>query len=262
MVKDYLQKRETSRLFGDLAPLVPKVEQMFEGPQTLEAFKANGEEFLTIYRNVCGLRPDEKMLDVGCGIGRKTLPLTRYFNDRAVYEGIDITKAGINWCKEKITQMFPNFRFQWIDVYNKHYNPQGEYGPADYKFPFASQSFGFVMLGSVFTHMLPDEVANYLSEVCRVLTTRGRCLITYFLLNEESSKHIEGGQSTLAFTHMFDRYRTVSRDVPELAVSFNEDWIKELYSQTELKITRIDYGSWCGRSRFLSYQDMILAVKV
>jgi ubiquinone/menaquinone biosynthesis C-methylase UbiE len=93
---------------------------MFDGPQSLEAFKANGEEFLTIYRNVCGLRPDEKMLDVGCGIGRKTLPLARYFDDMAVYEGIDITKAGINRCKDKITPMFPNFGFQWINVDNKH----------------------------------------------------------------------------------------------------------------------------------------------
>ena len=55
---------------------------MFDGPQSLEVFKPNGEEFFTIYiryiqvyTNVYGLRPDEKMLDAGCGIGRKTLPL-------------------------------------------------------------------------------------------------------------------------------------------------------------------------------------------
>jgi hypothetical protein len=53
-VRDYLQKREAARLFGTLAPLVPKVEQMFDGPQSLEVFKANGEEFFTIYTNVCG----------------------------------------------------------------------------------------------------------------------------------------------------------------------------------------------------------------
>jgi hypothetical protein len=74
-VRNYLLNRQgRERLFGDLAPLVPKVGDMFDGPQSLEAFKANGEEFLKIYTEVCGLQPDEKMLDVGCGIGRKTLP--------------------------------------------------------------------------------------------------------------------------------------------------------------------------------------------
>ncbi len=97
-VRDYLSNRShlksKARLFGDLAPLVPTVEQMFDGPQSLEEFKANGEEFLRVYKEICGLQPDEKMLDIGCGIGRKTLPLTQYFNERAVYEGVDITKAG------------------------------------------------------------------------------------------------------------------------------------------------------------------------
>jgi hypothetical protein len=38
---------------------------MFEGPQGLPVFKANGEEFLTIYKDICDLRADEKVLDVG-----------------------------------------------------------------------------------------------------------------------------------------------------------------------------------------------------
>src|SRR5262245_8434014 len=75
-MKKYLTNRRKESLFGILAPLVPDVEAMFDGPPTLEEFKANGEEFLKIYREIAHLRPDEKMLDVGCGIGRKTLPLT------------------------------------------------------------------------------------------------------------------------------------------------------------------------------------------
>src|ERR1019366_6571436 len=99
---------------------------------SLEEFKHNGEEFLKIYRELCGLQPDEKMLDVGCGIGRKTVPLTQYLNKGAVYEGIDITKKGIDWCGQKITPRFPNFHFQLIDVYNKYYNPHGKYKASEY----------------------------------------------------------------------------------------------------------------------------------
>jgi ubiquinone/menaquinone biosynthesis C-methylase UbiE len=255
------QNRYKARLFGEFASLVPSVEEMFDGPQSLDEFKANGEEFLKLYKEICDLRPDEKMLDVGSGIGRKTLPLTQYFNERAVYEGIDITKAGVDWCREKITPRFPNFHFQQIDVYNKHYNPRGTYQPSEYKFPFADESFSFVMLGSVFTHMLPADVENYLSEIHRVLKKGGRCLISYFLLNEESLRLMKGSESTADFKYEFNGYRAVSSDVPEVAIAFDEYWVMELYRKQGLKIVRLDYGSWCARGNYLSYQDLILAVK-
>jgi SAM-dependent methyltransferase len=260
-IRNYIGNRNKERLFGALAPFVPRIEDMFDGPQSLVEFKRNGEEFLKIYKEICGLQPDEKFLDVGSGIGRKTLPLTQYLNQGAVYEGIDITKSGIDWCREKITPRFPNFHFQQIDVYNKYYNPAGKYQPAEYKFPFPDESFSFVMLGSVFTHMLPADLENYLSEIHRVLKKGGRCLITYFLLNEESLRLIEAGRSTLDLKHVFDKYRTMSREAPEQAIAFDEGWIKELYGRQGLKVLRIDYGSWCARESYLSEQDLILGVK-
>jgi len=178
-----------------------------------------------------------------------------------VYEGIDITQSGIDWCREKITPQFPNFHFQQIDVYNNQYNPRGKHQASEYKFPYADESFSFVMLGSVFTHMLPDDLENYLSEIYRVLRRGGRCLITYFLLNAESLRLIETRDSTLDFKYVFDKYRTISREVPEAAIAFDEGRIRDLYRKRGLKVIRLDYGSWCARANFLSYQDLILAVR-
>lgn len=260
--KEIQEDRLRSRLFGSLAPLVPPVACMYDGPPGLAEFKANGEEFLKIYRENCGLRTDERMLDIGCGTGRKTLPLTQYFDDRAVYEGLDITKQGIDWCREKITPRFPNFHFQQIDVYNKLYNPEGTHKAVEYKFPFPDAAFTFVMLGSVFTHMLPDDLENYLSEISRVMAVGGRCLISYFLLNEESLRHVEAGEGTLDLKYVFDNYRVISLEVPEDAIAFDESWVRNLYEKLGLKIVRLDYGSWCGRRNYLSYQDLVLAVKM
>jgi SAM-dependent methyltransferase len=260
-VRSIVANSGRARMFDDLAPLIPPVERMFDGGQSLREFKANGEEFLGIYNEVCDLRPDETMLDVGCGIGRKTWPLTRYFDERAVYEGIDITAAGIEWCRARYTPRYPNFRFQQIDVHNRFYNPDGRFRPAEYRFPFADETFSFVMLGSVFTHMLPADLENYLTEVSRVLTKGGRCLITYFLLNEESTRLIEAGASSLDFRYVVGAYRTISTEVPEYAIAFAEGWIRALYPPRGLEVTRLDHGSWCGRERYLSYQDLILAVK-
>jgi len=260
-IKDYNSRRRKQALFADLAPLVPPLNTMFDGAQDYDAFKSNGEEFFRIYREVCGLRPDERMLDVGSGVGRKTLPLTRYFDERATYEGIDITQAGIDWCRAKITPRFPRFRFRHVNVYNTHYNPRGTVAAEEFRFPFDDRSFTFVVLGSVFTHMLPDDVENYLSEVSRVLVAGGRCLITYFLLNTESLQFIEVGKSALNFKHPFAKYRVVSLRNPEKAIALDEEWIRDVYGKVGLDIVRTDYGSWCKRNAHLTFQDMILAFR-
>jgi SAM-dependent methyltransferase len=253
--------RKKARLFGALAPLVPPVESMFDGPGTLEEFKANGEEFLRIYKDLCGLRRDERMLDVGSGIGRKTLPLTQYLNAGASYEGIDVNAKGVDWCTKTITPRFPNFHFQQIDVRNQLYNPTGTCEPSEYRFPFADQSFTFITLGSVFTHMRPPEVEHYLSEIHRVLG-HGRCLISYFLLNEKSRRLIDAKASALRFANPEEQWATTSPACPEEAIALDEQYVTELYRRIGLRIVRIDYGSWSGRSDYLSYQDLILAERV
>ena len=48
--------------------MVPPVEEMFDGPGSLKEFKANGEEFLNIYKEICQLQRDEKMLVVEFGM--------------------------------------------------------------------------------------------------------------------------------------------------------------------------------------------------
>ena len=241
-----------SKMFGALAPMVPATEDMFDGPGSLEEFKANGEEFLNIYRTIGGLQPEERILDVGSGIGRKTIPLTQYLSRSASYEGIDVNASGVEWCRRTIRSRFPNFNFQWIDVQNRFYNPAGTRQPAEYRFPFADGAFDFVTAGSVFTHMMPGDVEHYLSEIARVLAPRGRCLISYFLLNEDSRRNP-------TFTIVRDGYATVSADVPETAIALEEDFVRSLYARAGLKITRLDYGSWSGGVGSLTYQDLILA---
>lgn len=253
---------QTIRLFGRDARLVPPLEMMHDGPGGYGEFKANGREFFRHYVELCGLRPDERMLDIGCGIGRKTLPLISYLSARGAYEGIDTVQAGIDWCVERYTAAYPNFRFQTIDVFNRYYNPNGRHRASEYRLPFPDEHFDFAAVNSVFTHMLPDDVANYLCEVARVLKTDGRCLASFFLLNDESRGLIDTGQSTLDLRHDVGPARAVSREVPERAVGYDEEHVVRLYEASGLRIKEpIWYGSWCSRREFLSYQDQILAFK-
>ena len=257
-----IQDRYWFARFGRHSHMVPPVALMHDGPQSVKEFKQNGAEFLRYYVELCGLRPDEKILDVGSGIGRKTLPLVDYLNERGSYDGLELVKSGVDWCTEKYTRRYPNFRFHLIDVYNELYNPAGRYKATEYQFPFVDGQFDFVVLNSVFTHMVAEEVEHYLSEIARVLKTGGRCLISFFLLNEESLGLIERGQSTIDLRHEIGPARALSRERPELAIGFDEGFVNGLYERLGLGIKEpIYYGSWCGRAEYLSYQDLIVAFK-
>lgn len=220
-----------------------------------------GEEFFRYFVDIAGLKPQDKVLDVGCGTGRMARPLTRYLKNGS-YDGIDIVAPSIKWCQDIYAHRHPNFRFQFTDVYNKVYNPTGSYPASEYRFPFDASSFDFVFLTSVFTHMLPDDMDNYLCEVARVLKKAGRCLITYFLLTPESSRLIQQKASSIDFRYVLPGCRVKNKDVPEDAVAYDESKIRELYRKYELKISEpIRYGSWCGRKDALTYQDVVVTSK-
>jgi len=223
-------------------------------------FKRAGEKFLQHFIELGGLKQSDRVLDAGCGVGRMAVPLTKYLNGQGIYEGFDIAAKSIDWCKKNITRKYPNFHFQLADIYNKRYNPRGKHTPSQYKFPYGDKSFDFVFLTSVFTHMLPQDIDNYLSEISRVLKPDKKCLVTFFLINEESSKAIEAGKSSLDFKHKANGFRTVCNVTPEKAVAYDEELVRRFCEKHKLDIVEpIHYGCWCGRTSFLSYQDIIIA---
>jgi ubiquinone/menaquinone biosynthesis C-methylase UbiE len=255
-------KRRMHELFGRHASLIPPLELMHDGPVGYGEFKENAEEFFRYYTELCDLKPSDRILDVGSGIGRKTYLLTGYLKREGSYEGLDIVKTGVDWCTERITRKYPRFKFQLIDVCNKVYNPTGTHRASEYRFPFADESFDFVVLGSVFTHMLTKDMGHYLSEVARVLKKGGRCLISYFLLNEKSIGLMRGGKSAIDLHIEVDHCSIADPSAPEAATGYEEEFVLQLYQIYHLQVMRpVHYGSWCGREDFLSYQDLILAFK-
>jgi SAM-dependent methyltransferase len=226
-------------------------------------FEAAGAEFMEYFETLGKLQPSESVLDVGCGVGRMALPLTRFLNADGRYEGFDAAKALVEWCQAEITPRYPRFRFQHVDLHNTFYNPDGTIRPSEFRFPYEDASFDFVFLTSVFTHMLPADVEQYTAEVARVLKVGGRCLVTFFLLNEESRGLIGSGLTQLfTFSTAREVYSPLVSQVPEAAVAYDEGYARELLRRHGLTLTEpIHYGDWCGRLDGLSLQDIVLAVK-
>lgn len=202
-------------LLGRRNSLTPRSKSYIFGGN----YEVVGRRFLDNLVRFGDPKPEERILDIGCGIGRVAVPLTGYLSERGAYEGLDVIPDAIHWCQRNITPGYPNFRFSLADVYNKEHNRKGTVNARDYSFPYEDKSFDFVFLTSVFTHMLPDEVDNYLSEISRVLKPNGRCFVTYFLLNEESVELVREGLSTIPFPHGFGVYRIKEKETPEAAVA-------------------------------------------
>ncbi len=227
-------------------------------------FVKTGEEFKNYFIKLAHLKPTDKILDVGSGIGRMAIPLTSYLSQDGEYKGFDIVSKGVKWCQNNITPKFNNFQFIHSNVYNKTYNPKGVILAKDFKFGFADAYFDFVFLTSVFTHMLPSDVENYLSEISRVLKPGGRCAITFFIVNDESEKLIQSGNSSLDFKFkMEEGCLTPYESFPEAAIAYQENFVLKLFEKYNLKIdSPIHYGHWCKRDQFLTYQDLIIAQKI
>lgn len=191
-----------------------------------------------------------------------TIPLVDFIGENGTYDGFDIVPFGVKWCNKNITSLAKNFNFTLADVYNKECNPKGKFSASEYKFPYEDSRFDFILSTSVFTHMLPDAVENYICESSKKLKKNGLCLITYFLMNEEAISLQKSKKVKLNFNYDCIDYRTIDIDIPEKAVAYDEKYIRKLYEKYGLTIVEpIRYGSWCGRDDYLSYQDIIIATK-
>jgi SAM-dependent methyltransferase len=229
-----------------------------------------------IYRDLFvarGLRPTDRVLDVGCGVGRIALPLADYLAG-GTYDGFDISRPAIDWCRENITPRHPNFRFAHADVYNEFYNPGGRRRARRFRFPHPAAAFDFAFLTSVFTHLLPRDLTHYLTEVARVLRPGGRCVITFFLHNPGTAANIRAGRSAFRLPYRqgkparpvgadpeYGDCLTESAAEVERVVAYDERWVRDTFAACGLTLDAgVQYGNWSGRPEAL-FQDVVAATK-
>jgi SAM-dependent methyltransferase len=206
------------------------------------------------------LRQDDRVLDLGSGNGQKARVLSRYLNEQGSYEGLDIVRDGIEWCRNAYAG-FPNFRFTLAeDLYSSHYNPNGHVRAEKYRLPYRGEDFHLVFCASLFTHLLPHETENYVAEIARVLRPKGRLVLTAFLLNSDSLRTAD--QGSIKFPIECDGYRVANAVDPSWAVAIPEDFLRHAMERCGLRICEVTYGFWAGAPDLLSaLQDCLIAVK-
>jgi SAM-dependent methyltransferase len=184
--------------------------------------------------NMAGLRPDHRVLDIGCGIGRIARYLCGYIGESGSYEGFDVLSECIEWCRENITPAYPNFRFTATPLRNTYYTPDPELpDAASFRFPYDDDSFDFVCANSVFTHLMPDVSQQYLKETARVLRPGGVSCTTWFWYNDEGYSH--------ELTERMQRqssgsYAVLNPDNEDAAVGYPEAVVREMCKTAGLSV--------------------------
>lgn len=205
-------------------------------------FISTGKHFIDLLTKHASLTPDSYVLDIGCGIGRLASALIDVLSEKGKYEGFDIVETGINWCKKNIQKKYSNFNFTHIPAFNKLYNIKATNLSSNLKFPYPNNYFDIAVATSVFTHMLFEELENYVSEIQRTLKPGGRAMLTFFILDKNSQKYMIN--SEINFPISKGKYYVMDERVPEANVAYPEEVINELFIQNNLEILLRIPGRW------------------
>lgn len=254
----YLPYDTWTLITGKRDPLVPPRGMIFIGSGD---FVKQGKHLAELLISQTQLKPEGRVLDVGCGIGRLAVPLTRYLNEDGVYEGFDIVQFGIDWCTEHISSRFPNFRFRCVSLKNDLYNLDTQKEAKEFVFPYPHDYFDSVVLTSVFTHMMPDDVRSYLKQIAAVLRKGGKCMATFFIINDEVKRYMESDGARFVFKYSYDGYYLMHSTVKEANIAFDEDYLKRMIADCGLSAEKICHGRWAGGKDALDFQDVVILTK-
>ena len=208
---------------------------------SLNDFEGSGGEYMAYLKLLCGLKPGMSVMDIGSGCGLMCLkvnenPTLPEYIFPGSYVGIDIDKDLVDWC-------------------NKHIKLERGFfvtPPIEGKLPGLENTVDVILCKSLFTHLFPTEVIDYVAEIQRLLKPNGRCLMTFFLLADKRTGRY-GFEDWDGECH----FSTNRKSNPRAAIGYKEMWIYDMLATGGFKY-ETHYGSWRGDNKGLSFQDMIV----
>lgn len=157
------------------------------------------------------------VLDFGCGCGRLARQMIQQQPRPGAYLGIDLHPVMIEWCRNNLTPLAPEFEFRHHDVRYPSWNP-GEGKPETAPFPAEDGSRSLVIAYSVFTHLIQAHAERYLGEVSRVLAEDGHLESTWFLFDKRYFPMMQDFQNALYINEVN----------PANAVIFDRAWLVDV----------------------------------
>lgn len=218
------------------------------GPET---FRSISDWHIDLLQKHIGLSEGMSIVEIGCGIGRDAIPLTKIIGHGGAYYGTDIIEKSITWCKNNISKSHRNFRFEWHDIFDSLHNPGGSIEAIDVTLDIQDASVDLVILQSVFTHMFEGEIIHYLREFERVLKPSGKVWASVFLVDDQIREEVgktAPTQYNLAFATPYGYGCYINDTVsPRGAVAYDRKALERMVRLGGLVHSRRPLlGSWSG----------------
>jgi SAM-dependent methyltransferase len=228
-----------------------------------ESFEAIASHHISDLETTVGLKPDHSILEIGCGIGRDAIPLSRILSGSGRYLGVDIIGRSIEWCSNNISKRHSNFQFVHFNVKDQLHNPTGVMKTKDIRLPVDNGSVDRVILWSVFTHMFRPDIVHYLQEFRRVLKPNGLVFATCFLINPqvlEAARRTNLTAYNLRFEHEHEPGCLIQDPAHPLgAVAYTQEALNRMVSTSGLDWDRpLEQGSWSGLGASNHSQDVMI----
>lgn len=216
-----------------------------------EEFQAGSDFHLAAIRKFIGISPDDHFLEIGCGIGRDAIPLTKILSPKGSYTGVDIIRPSIEFCQSAITPLYPRFRFIHLDVKDQLHNPNGVSRMVDHQLSIANGTIDKVIAWSVFTHMWEHDIRHYLREFFRVLKPGGMVYATCFVVDDAIAARARETNLTrwgITFEHKINDHCYISDpNYPLGSIGYTKSSIDQMIADCGFEKPReFARGAWSG----------------
>ncbi|MGZ4360067.1 MAG: class I SAM-dependent methyltransferase, partial [Gaiellaceae bacterium] len=124
-------------------------------------------------------------------------------------------------------------------------------------FPYRDASFDLAVAFSVFTHLLPEDMARYAAEAARVLRPGGTLCATFFLINSDVLAREGAWESR--FDRDFGAYRVLEKEPQERALAYDEHHVRKVMRGCGFSVKGVRWGTWSGVADGPTYQDLLVA---
>lgn len=217
----------------------------------IDTFDAIANAHISNLRTHIGISPDDAILEIGCGIGRDAIPLTKILSEKGSYLGVDIIERSVNFCNENIKAKYKNFDFIHYDVADQLHNPTGTTKTTGITLPVADQSIDRIIAWSVFTHLYEIDIRHYLNEFRRVLKPDGLGYVTVFVVDDavlDSARKTNLTPFNLRFEHVLTENCFINDPTfPLGAIAYRREALTGMVADAGLGLKR-DFlrGAWSG----------------
>lgn len=260
----YLPSDLKDKLSGNSHKYIPPKGKIFTGSSVdAKKYLKEARHQVDLLKNFANLQPNSHVLDVGSGLGRTAIALSEYLTTNAKYEGFDVVKKGVDWCKQGIGKDFSNFNFTYVPLFNDLYNSSKNKAD-EFQFPYPDSQFDLTFSFSVFTHMKLKEIDHYFQEINRVLKPSGKSLNTFFLYDDSDADYISKIEG---FSFPVDRgnYKLMNEKVEGANIAIHKNEIHRMAKKHGLQVVLIQDGFWKygkDKSHSNEYQDIVVVEKI